>query len=73
MIALVRFIWSILTAPFKAKSRLEVENAVLRRQLVVLQRKVGSVQNLSHILSGDGSGFRELLGIERLHIHVAFC
>jgi len=40
MIALVRFIWSILTAPFKAKSRLEVENAVLRRQLVVLQRKV---------------------------------
>ena len=40
MIALVRFIWSILTAPFKAKIPLEVENAALRRQLVVLQRKV---------------------------------
>jgi len=40
MIALVCFIWSILTAPFKAKIPLEVENAALRRQLVVLQRKV---------------------------------
>jgi hypothetical protein len=40
MIALVSFIWSVLTAQFKPKSRLEVENAALRRQLVVLQRKV---------------------------------
>jgi len=40
MIALVRFIWSILTAPFTAKVPLKVENAALRRQLVMLQRKV---------------------------------
>jgi hypothetical protein len=40
MIALVCFIWSVLTARFKPKSRLEVGNAALRRQLVVLQRKV---------------------------------
>ena len=40
MIALVRFIWSILTAPFKAKIPLEVENAALRRQLGMLERKV---------------------------------
>jgi len=40
MIALVRFIWSVLTAPFKAKLRLEAENATLRHQVVVLQRKV---------------------------------
>ena len=40
MIALVCFIWSVLTAPFKSKSRLEVENAALRHQLVVLRRKV---------------------------------
>jgi transposase InsO family protein len=40
MIALVCFIWSVLTAPFKSKLRLEVENAALRRQLVVMQRKL---------------------------------
>jgi len=40
MIALVCFIWSILTAPFKSKSRLEAENAALRHQMVVLQRKI---------------------------------
>ena len=36
----VCFIWSILTAPFKSKSRLEAENAALRHQMVVLQRKI---------------------------------
>jgi hypothetical protein len=40
MIALVCFIWPVLTAPFKSKTRLELENAALRHQLVVLQRKV---------------------------------
>jgi hypothetical protein len=40
MIALVCFIWSVFTAPFKSKSRLEAENAALRHQLVVLQRKL---------------------------------
>jgi len=40
MIALVCFIWSVLTASFKSKTRLELENAALRHQVVVLQRKV---------------------------------
>jgi hypothetical protein len=40
MIALVCFIWSVLTNPFKSKTRLELENAALRHQLVVLQRKL---------------------------------
>jgi hypothetical protein len=40
MIALVCFIWSVLTAPFKSNGQLEAENAALRHQLVVLQRTV---------------------------------
>jgi hypothetical protein len=32
--------WGILALPFKAKSRLEAENAALRQQLIVLRRKV---------------------------------
>jgi len=40
MIALVCFIWSVSTAPFKSNGQLEAENAALRHQLVVLQRKV---------------------------------
>src|SRR5450756_1591853 len=39
MIALLCFILAVLTAPFKSKSRLEAENAALRHQLIVLQRK----------------------------------
>jgi len=40
MIALVWFVLAILASPFKSKSRLEAENATLRRQLIVLRRKV---------------------------------
>src|SRR5271156_7055137 len=40
MIALIRFVLAILTSPFKSKSRLEAENAVLRHQLIVLRRKM---------------------------------
>jgi len=40
MIALVCFIWSVVTVPFKSRSRLEAENAALRQQVIVLQRKV---------------------------------
>jgi transposase InsO family protein len=40
MIALIYFIWSVSTALFKSKNRLELENAALRHQVVVLQRKV---------------------------------
>ena len=40
MIALILFVLGILASPFKAKSRLEAKNAVLRQQLIVLRRKV---------------------------------
>ena len=39
------FVLAVLALPFKSKSRLEAENAALRRQLVVLRRKVqGRIQ-----------------------------
>ena len=45
MIALVRFLLTLLVSPFRSKSRLEAENAALRHQLIVLQRRVrGRVQ-----------------------------
>jgi hypothetical protein len=40
MIAFICFVLAVLTSPFKSKSRLEAENAVLRHQLIVLRRKV---------------------------------
>jgi hypothetical protein len=40
MIALIWFVLSVLVSPFKSKSGLEAENAVLRHQLIVLRRKV---------------------------------
>ena len=40
MIALRCFVMAVLAAPFKSKSRLEAENAVLRHQLIMLRRKV---------------------------------
>src|ERR1035437_8154635 len=40
MVALIWFVLAVLASPFKSKSRLEAENAVLRHQLIVLQRKV---------------------------------
>src|SRR6516225_234599 len=45
MIALLCFFLTLLTSLFKSKSRLEAENAALRRQLIVLRRKArGRVQ-----------------------------
>src|SRR5215470_14900298 len=45
MVALLFFLLRLLLSPFKPISRLEAENAALRRQLIVLQRKVrGRVQ-----------------------------
>ncbi len=45
MIARISLVLNLLAAFFKSKSRLEAENAALRQQLIVLQRKVrGRVQ-----------------------------
>ena len=40
MIALLSFFLTLLVSPFKSRSRLEAENAALRHQLTVLQRKM---------------------------------
>jgi hypothetical protein len=40
MFALCWFVLSFLALPFKAKGRLEAENAALRHQLIILRRKV---------------------------------
>ena len=40
MIGLFCFALTVLASPFKSKSRLEAENAVLRHQLIVLRRRV---------------------------------
>src|SRR5262245_54003057 len=39
MIALLWFVLAILASPFKSKCRLEVENATLRHQVMVLRRQ----------------------------------
>jgi hypothetical protein len=39
MIALLCFFLTLFVSPFKSKSRLEAENAALRHQLIVLQRR----------------------------------
>ena len=48
MFALLGFLLALLTSPFKPKSRLEAENAVLRHQLAVLQRKLRDRVQLSN-------------------------
>jgi len=40
MVALLSFLLNVVASPFKSKSKLEAENAALRHQLIVLQRKV---------------------------------
>jgi hypothetical protein len=45
MVALISFLLNVVASLFKSKSRLEAENAALRRQLIVLRRQVrGRVQ-----------------------------
>src|ERR1700754_3223421 len=49
MIGLLCFALAVLASPFKSKLRLEVENAVLRHQLIVLRRRPhGRVQLTNH-------------------------
>ena len=57
MIALIQFVLAMLAAPFRSKSQLEAENAALRQQLVVVQRKVKGRVALSN---GDRLFFVQL-------------
>src|SRR5580693_7152707 len=50
MVALICFVLAVLASPFKPKSRLEAENAVLRHQLIVLQREV---RGRAHLTNND--------------------
>jgi hypothetical protein len=52
MVALIFFLLNLVASAFKPQSRLEAENAALRHQVMVLQRKVrGRVQftNSDHL------------------------
>ena len=57
MIALLCFLLTLFASPFKSKSRLEAENAALRRQQIVLQRKV---RGRVHFTSSDRLFFIQL-------------
>src|ERR1700739_1231183 len=49
MIGLLWFVLAVLASPFKSKSRLEAEDAVLRHQLIVLRRRLhGRVRLTNH-------------------------
>src|ERR1700687_5544043 len=48
MIGLFCFVLAVLASPFRSKSRLEAENAVLRHQLIVLRRKLGGRVRLTN-------------------------
>ncbi len=54
MIGLLCFFLTLFASPFKSKSRLEAENAALRHQLIVLQRRVSGASRLRD-LSGSAS------------------
>ena len=57
MFALFCFILAVLAAPFKSKSRLGAENAVLRHQLIVLRR---TVQGRARLTNNDRWFFIQL-------------
>jgi len=59
MFALLGFFLALFLSPFKSKSRLEAENAALRRQLIVLQRKV---RGRVHFTNSDRLFFIQLYG-----------
>src|SRR5205807_7260557 len=48
MIALICFVLTLFALPFKSKSRLEAENAALRHQVIVLQRRVSDRVQLTN-------------------------
>ena len=57
MIALLCCYLTFLVSLFKSKSRLEAENVALRRQLIILRRKVRS---RVHLTNGDRLFFMQL-------------
>jgi hypothetical protein len=59
MIALFSFLLALFVSPFKSKSRLEAENAVIRQQLIILRRKA---RDRVQLTNGDRLFFTQLEG-----------
>jgi hypothetical protein len=57
MVMLLCFFLTLFASPFKPKSRLEAENVALRRQLIILRRKV---RGRVHLTNGDRFFFVQL-------------
>jgi hypothetical protein len=57
MVMLLCFFLTLFASPFKPKSRLEAENVALRRQLIILRRKV---RGRVHLTNGDRFSFVQL-------------
>src|SRR5947207_15971849 len=57
MVVVLCFCLTLLASPFKSNSRLEAENAALRHQLIVLQRKV---RGRVHLTNSDRLFFVQL-------------
>ena len=58
MVAFLLFLLNLLGLPFKSKSQLQAENAALRQEVIVLQRKVrGRVQLTDRQVSNDADEF----------------
>ena len=57
MLALLSFLLTLLTSPFRSKSRLAAENAALRHQVVVLRRKA---RGRIHLTNADRLFFVQL-------------
>jgi hypothetical protein len=53
MIGLLCFALAVLASLFKAKLRLEAENAVLRHQLIVLKRRLHGRVRLTNMTAGS--------------------
>lgn len=76
MIGLLCFILAVLASSFKAKTRLEAENAALRHQLIILRRKMKGPAQLTTTIAG--SLFRcidefELMKRNGLHHRASGC
>ena len=61
MVALLCFFLALLASPFKSNGQLETENAALRHQLMVLQRKVrGHLTNSDRLLGTSKNSSRQV-------------
>ncbi len=58
MVALIFLIFNLVASLFKSKSRLEAENAALRHQLTVLQRKIRGRANTETLVRWHRAGLR---------------